>query len=128
MYSILYIRLGENEMEKLGRILLFILNILLDIFLVLVAVVLVLWLFWDIPPENSVKISATWVEQKWNHLTGRIPPEGVVQLSQKQRRRAHRHLYVQEADNIEKNKKGHISQPYKYEYNKNGHKKNKGSY
>ena len=106
-------------MEKLGHILLLILNIFLNTFLVMVALVLIAWLFLGIAPEKSIQATANWIQHKWDSLTGYIPPEQTEQISQKQKRRAYHHIYVQTEDDIENNKRGYISQPHKYEYKKN---------
>ena len=118
MYSILYTRLGEKEMEKFGRILLLILNILLNTFLVIVALILIFWLFFGVSPEISVQKTANWIQHSWDSLTGYTPTGSTETMSQKQKRRAYRNIYVQTEDDIEKNKHGHISQPHKYEYKK----------
>ena len=78
---------------------------------------LILWLFWGATPQTTM----TWIEQKWSSLTGKVLTEASEQISQKQKKRAYRHLYVQETDNPTKNKQGHISQPHKNEYKKNEH-------
>ena len=106
-------------MEKLGTILLFILNVLINAFLVSIALVLILWFFFDISPEKSVQMTANWVQQKWDSLIGYTPPGSVATISEKQKRRAYHNIYVQTEENSEKNKRGYISQPHKYEYKKN---------
>ena len=98
-------------MQKVEKILLLVLNILIDIFLISVVVSFVLWLIWGITPEKA----ALWIEQTWNSLTGYTVSERSLQLSEKYQRRAHRYVYVQEPDKKEENKEGPITQPYRYE-------------
>ena len=106
-------------MEKLGHILLFILNVLLNTFLIVIALILIFWLFFGVTPETSVQKTANWLQHKWDSLIGYSPPESVELISEKQKRRAYRNMYVQTEDDIEKNKPGYTSQPHKYEYKKN---------
>ena len=100
-------------MEKLGKILLFILNIFINIFLISLVIFLLLWLLGGIKPEESIQKVGSWIEQTWDSFTGRVPSERMEKLSDKQRKKAYRHLYVQEPD--KHNKNGRITQPYKYE-------------
>ena len=100
-------------MEKLGKILLFILNIFINAFLIMVAGVLALWLFWGITPEYSVQRTLTWIEYKWDSLWGYSPKERTQMISPKYRKRAHRHLYVSEPNKRTDSTEEIITQPYK---------------
>ena len=101
-------------MKKFGRILLLCLNILIDIFVLVVVIFLALWLFWGIPPERSVQRTMVWIENTWDGLTGRSPKERTEQMSARKRERAHRNIYVEEEN---KQHRKQVTQPYKYEVN-----------
>ena len=96
-------------MEKLGHILLLMLNILINLFLIGAALVLILWFVFDLSPEKSVQGVMRFVEEKWASLTGKTLPKEIDQLSQKQKDRAFHELYVPERQNKER-----VTQPYKY--------------
>ena len=102
-------------MKKLGHILLFILNVLIDTFLILLALLLILWIFFDIPPKETIQNSIIWVEKTWEDFTGKSPEERLEGLSKKQREKAHRELYVREKIKKGSREEERITQPYKYE-------------
>ena len=98
-------------MQKLGEILLFILNVLINVFIVGLLFFFLLWLIFDITPERT----ALWVEYQWDALWGRETQERSLQLSPKYQQRAHRNLYIQEANKKDEAQEGPVTQPYKYE-------------
>ena len=101
-------------MKKLGCLLLLFLNFFINIFLLLIVVFLGMWLFWDIPPEQSVQRTMNWVERRWDTLVGRIPTERTELMSDEMRARAHRNMYVEEEN---KKRQRKVTQPYKHELN-----------
>lgn len=100
-------------MKKWGEILLFILNFCINVFLIAIVVMLLLWLILGITPEKSVQGTALWIEQNWNYLIGRTSKERTEDLSQKQKEKAHRYIYLQEPSKHDEGER--ISQPYRYE-------------
>lgn len=98
-------------MQKLGKILLLILNIFIDIFLVSVVCFLLLWLILGITPEQSLQKSMVWITS----FVGGESQEKTDKLSKKYQQRAHRNLYVQELNKKDESGNERISQPYKYE-------------
>ena len=55
-------------MEKFGKVLLFFVNVGINLFLLSIVAVVFLWLVMDIPPNTSVRYGAGWIEQKWYSL------------------------------------------------------------
>ena len=54
-----------KQMEKLGKFLLFLVNVGINLFLLSIIVVAFMWLVMDVPPNTSVRYGAEWIEYKW---------------------------------------------------------------
>ena len=99
-------------MEKLGRILLLILNIFIDTFLVLFMLMLILWVF-GVSPERSIRNTFVWIQYSWDSLWEIESRMDSNSLSQKFQKRAHRHIYVIEPSKQKGSTERIISQPFK---------------
>ena len=99
-------------MKKLGKIFLFVLNILINIFLISIFVVLTVWAVWDVSPDKSVQQVFLWIENKWDRLTNTASEEKMKDLSKKYQKRARRHLYILE--NKKPSQEDRLTQPYMY--------------
>ena len=100
-------------MEKFKKFLLLIINIFIDIFLISLAIVLLLWMIFKIPPEKSVQSSFSWIQESWDALWGIEVKERDALLSKKFYDRAHRHIYVETPKKRGKREGNIITQPYK---------------
>ena len=97
-------------MKKLGKVLLLILNIFIDVFLLMVVLLLLLWAIFGVNPERLIQNTLTGIQYSWDALWGIEPQRDANQISPKFQRRAHRHIYV-----IQPNKRNEeiVTQPYK---------------
>ena len=100
-------------MEKLGKIIFLILNICIDVFLIALALLLALWIIWDIDPQKSVRNTFGWIENSWNALWGIEAKEMSSSVSEKLRERAHRQIYLVEPNKRDETAEDIITQPYK---------------
>ena len=102
-------------MEKLGKVLLFILNVFINLFLIMTVFILALWIFFGVTPQQSIQSSFMWLETSWNSLWGYETQERKMQLSPKYQKRAHRQLYVEQPNKRDKSADDIVTQPYKQE-------------
>ncbi len=100
-------------MEKLGKILLLILNIFIDIFLIFVVLILLLWSIFGITPEKSVQNTLIWIQNSWDSLWGIESSGRSTELSYRLQKPSHRNLYVAEPNQRDETSGDLITQPYK---------------
>ena len=100
-------------MEKFGRILLFCINLIINIFLVCVFLFVLIWLISGTPPKKAFQMPLVWIEKAGNLITGHktaLPPKA---LGKRQFEKAHENLHTQQI-HVEEEEiyKDPIKQPY----------------
>ena len=83
-------------MEKFGRILLFCINLIINIFFVCVFIFGLIWLISGTPPKKAFQTPLRWIENAGAFIMGHKADPAPKTLGEKQFKKAHENMYTQQ--------------------------------